>query len=243
MIPIPSKRLASTLNLKQRELLALVGGGGKSTLLFQLARSLNRRTIVTTTTKMGERQTGSLEVIEAPVTRPLELWKGTSPVFVRAGVKDGKSIGVGPSLCDDWFSDHSLCDVVLVEADGARHRPFKAPANFEPVLPDQTTTVLAVIGADALGRVIADQCHRPLRVAAVAGCSPYERLTPARAATVLTSPSGSFKGCPTPARKVVVITKVPSQEDDPITALLVDELVEALTPNNEVVSIEFEHVE
>ncbi|MGB1785656.1 MAG: putative selenium-dependent hydroxylase accessory protein YqeC, partial [Ilumatobacteraceae bacterium] len=57
-------------------MLALVGGGGKSTLLFQLARSLNRRTIVTTTTKMGERQTGSLEVIEAAVTRPLELWKG-----------------------------------------------------------------------------------------------------------------------------------------------------------------------
>ncbi|MEC6988313.1 MAG: hypothetical protein VXW98_05745, partial [Actinomycetota bacterium] len=58
MIPIPSKRLASALNLKERELLALVGGGGKSTLLFQLARSLDRRTIVTTTTKMGERQTG-----------------------------------------------------------------------------------------------------------------------------------------------------------------------------------------
>ena len=39
MIPIPSKRLASALNLKQRELVALVGGGGKSTLLFQLARA------------------------------------------------------------------------------------------------------------------------------------------------------------------------------------------------------------
>ena len=32
---------------------------------------LNRRTIVTTTTKMGERQTGSLEVVEAAFTRPL----------------------------------------------------------------------------------------------------------------------------------------------------------------------------
>ena len=151
MIPIPSKRLASALNLKQRELVALVGGGGKSTLLFQLARSLNRRTIVTTTTKMGERQTGMLDVIEAPFTRPLELRSGMSPVFVRAGVKDGKSIGVRPSVCDTWFSDHSLCDVVLVEADGAHHRPFKAPANFEPVLPDQTTTVLAVIGAESGG--------------------------------------------------------------------------------------------
>ena len=243
MPPIPSKRLATALNLEQRELLALVGGGGKSTLLFKLAQSLNRRTIVTTTTKMGERQTGNLEVIEAPFTEPLELWSGTSPVFVRSGVRDRKTIGVHPSLCDDWFSDHSLCDVVLVEADGARRRPFKAPANFEPMFPDQTTTALAVIGADALGRVIADQCHRPLRVAAVADCSPYERLTPARAATVLTSPNGSFSGCPTKARKVVVITKVPSEKNDPITFDLVEELVDNLTLSYEVVSIEFEHVE
>ena len=242
MIPIPSGRLATALNLDRRELLALVGGGGKSTLLFQLAQTMNRRTIVTTTTKMGEHQTGNLDVIEAPFEQPLASWNGSSPVFVRSGVKGHKSIGVPPSVCDEWFSDDSLCDFVLVEADGARHRPFKAPANFEPVLPVQTTTVLSVIGADALGRVIADQCHRPLRVAAVAGCSPYERLTPARAATVLSSPHGSFKGCPADARKVVVITKVPLQEEDQTTFHLVEELVDALTSSHEVVLIEFEQV-
>ncbi len=242
MTSIPSSHLASALRLTRRELISLVGGGGKSTLLFQLARHIAGSTIVTTTTKMGEFQTGGLRIIQGPYFDGLQQRSRNEPVFVRQAVRDRKSLGIQPSLCDEWFTDTSLCDTIVVEADGARHRPFKAPANFEPVFPSQTTLVLAVIGADALGRVIADQCHRPLRVAAVAGCSPYERLTPQRAATVLTAPDGSTKGCPGHARKVVVITKVPHENEDPLTAGLVAELEGELAGRIEVISIEYEHL-
>ena len=242
MTPISSSHLANALQLNSRELISLVGGGGKSTLLFQLARTLQGSTIATTTTKMGENQTGGLTVIEGPTFDALHYRRKQEPVFVRQTVRNRKSIGVQPEMCDDWFGDASLCDNIVVEADGARHRPFKAPANFEPIFPAQTTLVLAVIGADALGRVIADQCHRPLRVAAVAACSPYERLTPQRAAVVLTSPDGSMKGSPEESRKVVVITKVPHEEDDLLTASLVAELQAELSATVEVVSIEFEHI-
>lgn len=242
MTAIPSRHLATALRLSPRELIALIGGGGKSTLLFQLARSLQGSTIVTTTTKMGEFQTGGFEVFDAQDFESLRLQKRHEPVFIRHGVRNNKSIGVRPEFCDEWFEDESICDNLLVEADGARHRPFKAPANFEPVFPLLTTVVLSVIGADALGRVIADQCHRPLRVAAVAGCSPYERLTPQRAATVLTAPNGAMKGSPEAARKVVVITKVPAHDDDPLTASLVAELQASLAGAIEVVSVEYEQL-
>ncbi len=242
MTPIPSSHLANALQLNSRELISLVGGGGKSTLLFQLARTLQGSTIATTTTKMGENQTGGLTVVDGRRFDVLHHRHKQDPVFVRQTVRNQKSIGVQPELCDDWFGDVSMCDNIVVEADGARHRPFKAPANFEPVFPARTTLVLAVIGADALGRVIADQCHRPLRVAAIAGCSPYERLTPQRAAAVLTSPSGSMKGSPEESRKVVVITKVPHDDDDILTARLVAELQAELSATVEVVSIEYEHL-
>lgn len=242
MTSIPSRHLASALRLGSRELIALVGGGGKSTLLFQLARSLRGSTIVTTTTKMGEFQTGGFEVFDAQDVENMYLQRRNEPVFVRHGVRNHKSVGVPPEICDQWFEDASICDHLLVEADGARHRPFKAPANFEPVLPRLTTVVLSVIGADALGRVIADQCHRPLRVAAIAGCSPYERLTPQRAATVLTAPNGAMKGSPAEARKVVVITKVPQHNDDPLTAALVAELQASLSGAIEVISVEYEQL-
>ena len=79
-----------------------------------------------------------------------------------------------------------------------------------------------VIGADALGYVIADRVHRPLRVAAAAGCSPYERLTPARAANALTSPAGMMKNVPGSARFTVAVAG--ADPDDPQVQALVAEL-------------------
>ena len=117
----------------------------------------------------------------------------------------GKAVGPPPETVDRWFH---LVDHVVVEADGARRLPFKAPAGHEPVIPSRATTVLAIIGADALDRVIEDQCFRPMRVAAVAGCSPYQRLTPERAARVLASADGSRRGVAPSARFAVLITKV-----------------------------------
>ncbi|MBT5139691.1 MAG: putative selenium-dependent hydroxylase accessory protein YqeC, partial [Acidimicrobiaceae bacterium] len=107
--------------------------------------------------------------------------------------------------CDLLFD---MVDYVLVVADEARSLPFKAPGTFEPVVPSATTMMVSVIGADALGRVIADQCHRPLRVAALAQCQPYERLTPKAAAAVLLHPNGQRAALPERARLVVAITKV-----------------------------------
>ena len=75
--------------------------------------------------------------------------------------------------------------------------------------------MLAVIGADSLNRVIEDVAHRPMLVAAVCGCGPYGRLTPGRAASLLTSERGSRKNVPATARFAVAITRIgPRQRTD-----------------------------
>jgi probable selenium-dependent hydroxylase accessory protein YqeC len=130
-----------------------------------------------------------------------------------------KAIGVAPDVCDRWFE---LADHVIVEADGSRQRPFTAPNPFEPVVPSRTTLLVACVGAGAFGRVIADRCHRPMRVAALAGCSPFQRLTPERLAAVLTSDLGGRKGCPERARFAVVLNQVDSCDHT-----FVDELIDA----------------
>ena len=120
-------------------------------------------------------------------------------------VSDHKALGVQPQVCDRWFG---LVDHVVVEADGSRRMPFKAPLDYEPVVPSQTTTLVACVGAAALGVAIAEQCQRPERVAEIAGCSPEDRLTPQRLAAVLLSDQGSRKDSPPPARFAVVINQV-----------------------------------
>lgn len=198
---------ASALVPGPRSLVALVGGGGKTTLLFALGRGLGGRRLLTATTRMGGGNTGGFPVLLDPSSADLAAALGDEgAVLAWRAMDDRKALGFPPEAVDGWF-EAGVADHVAVEADGARRRPFTAPAPWEPPIPAAATCVVACIGTDALGYVIADLLHRPLRVAAAAGCSPYERLTPARAAAALTSPVGMGKNVPAGARFAVAVTK------------------------------------
>ena len=204
--PVMIGDIADALGLGDHELVSLVGGGGKTTVLFALGTQLGGKVVLTTTTKMGRDRTGGHDPLFAPDADALLEALDARRVALawHAGV-DHKALGVGPQVCDRWFG---LADHVVVEADGSRRMPFKAPLDYEPVVPSQTTTLVACVGAAALGAVISEQCQRPDRVAAVAGCSPEALLTPQRLATVLLSDQGSRKDCPPSARFAVVINQV-----------------------------------
>ena len=213
---------AEALELGSRSLVALVGGGGKTTLLFALGRQLPARTLLTTTTRMGRDRTGGFPCLIGPTDAELGLaFHRDDAVLVWRTADERKALGYAPDEVDRWFAT-GAADHIVVEADGARRRPFTAPAPWEPPIPAASTHVVACIGADALGYVIADRLHRPLRVAAAAGCSPYERLTPARAAQALTSPVGMMKNVPGSARFTVVVAA--ADPGDPQVQALVAEL-------------------
>lgn len=215
--------LAESLKLHQegdRHLISLVGGGGKTTLLHALGNQLLGRTVLTTTTKMGSDQSNGLRTLIKPNADEIRSIQHQETVMIWEKIAGQKAIGLEKQICDQWFSH---VDHMVVEADGSRRKPFKAPADYEPVIPSKTTMMISVIGADALGRVIADQCHRPLRVAAIAECEPYQRLTPRLAAKVLLSRRGSLKELPKKSEMVIAVTKV-SEEN----TVLVHELYEAV---------------
>lgn len=217
---VPPDGLAEALGLGAHEHVAVVGGGGKTTIVHALGDQLAGSRVLTCTTKMGHDQHRGRPVLLDPTDAAVVAAAAETPVMVWKSVKGQKAVGVAPESCDRWFG---LVDHVVIEADGSRRRPFKAPARFEPVVPATTTVMVSVIGADALGRVIADQCHRPLRVAALAECSPYVRLSPEAAARVILHERGARKELPDGARLAVVITKV-----DDVTATMVADLRAAL---------------
>lgn len=204
--PIALDRLAGALGLGPHELVSLVGGGGKTTALFALGRQLAGTVVLTTTTKMGSDVTDGHTPRFDPTDAELaDLLAADRSALVWRADGGHKAHGFEPGSCDRWFD---LADHVVVEADGSRQRPVTAPGPFEPVVPSRTTTLVACVGASALGRVIADQCHRPLRVAALAACSPYQRLTPERLAKVVLSERGLRKGQPPAARFAVLVNNV-----------------------------------
>ena len=213
---------AEALELGHQSLVSLVGGGGKTTLLFALGRQLPSRTLLTTTTRMGRDRTGGFECLVGPTDADLAAaFAHDDAVLAWRTTDERKALGYSTEEVDRWFAT-GVADHIVVEADGARRRPFTAPAPWEPPIPALSTHVVACIGADALGYVIADRVHRPLRVAAAAGCSPYERLTPARAAAALTSPVGMLKNVPGPARFTVAVAG--AEPGEPQVQELVSEL-------------------
>jgi molybdenum cofactor cytidylyltransferase len=215
-------KLADALGMKADEVVALVGGGGKTTAMFRLAREIveqGGRAITTTTTRIFGAQIAlsPVHVPAADATRErIEAALATHRQVLVIGATDpgsGKADGVSLDLFQrlrQWFPD--AC--ILNEADGSRMRPFKAPAEHEPVIPAKTTLVVPVVGADVFGKTLdGDHVHRPELISALSGAPLGAPITPEIVARVLAHPDGGQKGVPVGARIVVVINKVESLPD------------------------------
>jgi len=237
--PIPLAGVAGAFGIGARSHIALVGGGGKSTLLHALGSQVDGSVVLTCTTKMGADQHLGRRVLIDPTDDEVVEAAASEPVMVWSSVDGSKAIGVDPARCDAWFRD---VDHVVVEADGSRRRPFKAPAAYEPIVPSTATIVISVIGADALGRVIADQCHRPLRVAALVGRRADVRLEPWMAATVILHERGAAKAVPTGAELAVAINKVDAGNVDMVEQLVGELLARSPTLRIVAISAHTHHV-
>ena len=236
--PLQISELANYLGLDAPQIknhIAIVGGGGKTTILHALGKQLRGRTILTSTTKMGFDQNRSLPVYFEPEDEIIQNISNGTPIMIWKEVQDEKAIGVDPSLCDHWFQN---VDNVIVEADGSRRLPFKAPAAFEPVVPSSSNLMISTIGADALGQVISSCCHRPERVADLAECMPHDHLTPKRAAKVILHSEGQKKAKPTKSKFCVAITKVNDVNQRKAQDLI--ESLHSLNQDTDVVAIAFE---
>ena len=220
--PQSFQSLSSALSLKEKEVISLVGGGGKTTLMFSLARELAEggdKVITTTTTKIFEPhpwQTSCVIVEEERASlmgRAKEALKKYNHVTLGRGRlrEQGKLLGID----EDWVEElRGLVPYVIVEADGARRLPIKAPSEGEPVIPPSTTLLLPVVGVDAVGKPLDERwAFRPERVSELTGLPLGVPISPQAVVTLLLHPRGITKGRPPQARVLHFINKVETGED------------------------------
>jgi molybdenum cofactor cytidylyltransferase len=212
------------------EVVSFVGAGGKSSAMFRLAGELTargRRVIVTTTTRIAADQIRlspafasteggrlSLDEVAAALDR-----HGQCLVIGRDVIERGpgvKKAGIQPQEVDDLAARAPALgvDAILVEADGSRMLPVKAPDSHEPALPASTTLLVPVIGLNALGAPL-DETHvqRAALIRSLLGFPAQgpARLTPAHLARLLIHPNGGVKNRPPGARCLALFNQV----DDP----------------------------
>jgi len=205
------RELPEALGLTDREIVSFVGGGGKTTGLFALAATRTGPTVVTTTTKMGRDRTGGLPILIDPSDSEVATAAEKGSIIVWGDAAGHRATGVTVDACARYLD---LVDTVVVEADGSRRRPFKAPLDYEPVVPPATTTLVACCGMAALDTPIREGCHRPERVAAIVGAGLEDLLTPNRLVQVLLSTEGSTKDRPVSARFAVVLNRARPEHAD-----------------------------
>jgi probable selenium-dependent hydroxylase accessory protein YqeC len=215
--------LKELLLLEERGVISLVGAGGKTTLMFALAKWIQdcgKRVITTTTTRIFAPTTSRSPVLvlrEKPEDLQSEcerLLKHYGHVTAGAGLLEdqNKIKGVAPDTISR-LRESGTADWIIVEADGAAGRPLKAPAPHEPVIPAVTGHVIAVAGLSSIGLPLDEtRVFRFQRYAALTGLAPGEKITASSVASALLHPEGIMRGAPCSARRFVFLNKAGREE-------------------------------
>ena len=214
-----SRALAAALQLSRHPSVAFVGAGGKTTAMFEMARAM-APAIATTTTHLDESQTALADchIIWSAETACADLaLSDTADVILVSGDLDARSGRLSGLSAPQWAALRTWCArherTLVVEADGSRQRPIKAPAPHEPVIPDPIDAVVVVAGLLGCGLPLDDEhVHRPARFSAISGCPLGEPVTPEALAAVLAHPDGGLKNIPTGAKRAALLTQADTPE-------------------------------
>lgn len=179
------------VNDGKKHTICLVGGGGKTTVMYELAAAWaasGRRVLVLTSTHILRPADGSFAADAAAVQK---LWQqGRYAVIGTPEAATGK-LTAPPQFLYEAMKPQA--DVILCEADGSRHHPCKVPVEHEPVLLPDCDMVLAVAGMDALGNSLQQACQRPQLAAELLGCGAETILDAQMLTVLLLSEQGARK--------------------------------------------------
>ena len=151
-----SDKLIDLLYTKSHSVISISGAGGKTSTIKLLAKKLKERgysVLVTTTTKFqGPKQYNwdcDYYYWEEEDILTHDVKPGESVYYAHYDLVDMKKF-TSPrleilSLLVNRF------DVTLIEADGSKMLPLKMHSERDPVIIDETTATLAIMGASALG--------------------------------------------------------------------------------------------
>lgn len=200
--------------------ISLVGAGGKTTALFQVARELLsekklglQKVIISSTTHFGAWQTPLADRhIRANDARSLAASfnnKLRGVILVTGETKEDRTQALdAESLV--WLREHAKNSntPLLLEADGSRAHSLKAPATHEPAVPNFSDVVIVVAGLSTIGTQLNDEhVHRAEIFSELTQTPLQQTITPDSILQLLIHPQGGLKNIPLAARKIVILNQ------------------------------------
>ncbi len=201
------------LDAEEAQVIAFTGAGGKSSTIYTVARQLEKPCVITTTTHLGEWQIESLgehRILGSAKDLRKIPFDRLSSSLVLTGKLDGNQRyeGVNVEIIEQLVSitgenNHHL----LIEADGARKKLLKAPADHEPVVPPMVEQVVVSASLNSIGKTLSEEyVHRPEIAASILKNKMGSEITLEEVIELGLDPKGGLKGIPGGARKVFHLT-------------------------------------
>lgn len=193
--------------------IALVGSGGKTSLMRYLACRLPAPVVCTTSTKLSSDEVAFFDqhVIWNDNQTALPFSERISdnllvtgePVIVdgiqkRSGLTEEQLHLLNQHCYENRFS-------LIIEADGSKRRPLKAPAEWEPVIPAFTDLVIVVVGLAGLMKPLNDEhVFRSQFFSQLTGLEIGQGVDLRSILQYLKHPMGGFKGIPVESKRFVL---------------------------------------
>ena len=208
--------------LKPQQHVALIGGGGKTSLMYWLVKELKRRgvtAVATSTTKLVRIEQADYRFLKvSSVDECMDAVKLASRVNDIVTIVSNECIGeklVG--IKTEWISaiaERFPQVVLIIEADGSQGKSLKGHLLFDPVIPESVGLVIPVVGVDVIGRPLNDAyVHRPQRVCELTGAMPGSIVTDDLIVKLLTNPEGYLHNCPAQAHLLLMLNKADTPGD------------------------------
>ncbi len=203
----PEKTLLSALGFPDWKTLprvvSLVGAGGKTSTMYDLAEELaagGAKVLITTSTHIMKPEQYETIVTDRIADALAESGAADSRIVVFGKQASGKGAEHKLTMPDDLGEEavmrgllHAF-DIVLIEADGSKRLPLKVPSETEPVLVSQTGLVIACAGLSAGAKTFGEACFRFDGYGAWLKRSAGDRILPEDLALILMDERGSRKG-------------------------------------------------
>jgi molybdenum cofactor cytidylyltransferase len=226
--------LIQAMRLKQLDgvpRVAFVGAGGKTTAMFQCAREWTGPVLLTSTSHLGTDQLQMADrhfFVDDTVLDRLEqnLPNGNTLVTGPLAQDKARTLGVSDQQLNRIQSLSGKWRVpLLIEADGSRRLPIKAPAEHEPPIPEMVNTVVVVTGMSAIGKPLSEEwVFRPKLFSHISGLKPGENITLKAILQAMIHSEGGLKNIPINARRYALLNQADTPELQSQAAMLSSEL-------------------
>ncbi len=203
--------MVDRFNLREKEVISFVGGGGKTSSIWKMAKELaqdKKRVLCTTTTAIDMPSLDKCNIFIGEFPLGYSPENGTITVYGELE-RNGRLRNTATKKLEDIIAEGNF-DYILIEADGARMKPVKAPADHEPEIISPTTITAGVIGLDSLGQKIEEAAHRPERLKKILSLSDNHIINYLDLLNLINHEEGLFKN--SRGKKILLLNKVKSHQ-------------------------------